>query len=191
MFVLITSIVFWVDRTPERTKKEWSTTSSIQSQKMATESSSVQSIAPVVPMNPGHYANSLLGAHSPETRETAIPSSPALVSTSPIPIANTESSTPLQPQKEAVSFDGGAPSGNVVIPIVFTDLPKDLKLNSWQKAQLNAIRQAFVDSVGPDPAAPNYMDRWLNAQQQSDLQFWQMFGTQALLNRQMQARIHP
>ncbi|MEI8340361.1 MAG: hypothetical protein WCH43_02360 [Verrucomicrobiota bacterium] len=110
------------------------------------------------------------------------------------PLPNPVPVSPSVQPAEPPPFDIVAPVGKASVPIALTDLGEDLHLSGLQQAQLNTLRQKFIDAVGgtsQDAADPAYLQRWQTAQRQSDLQFWQMFGTDALFNRQMQARIHP
>ncbi len=84
------------------------------------------------------------------------------------------------------------PPSRIPVPAALQDPPPGAELSPSQTAQLNTLRQNFVDAVGgpnQDPTDPAYLQRWLQATTASDQQFKTYFGVQAFLQLQLNNRL--
>jgi hypothetical protein len=96
------------------------------------------------------------------------------------------------PTQGPVNQNGPNPQRDVRVsaPLAFQTVdPNALKVSDEQQQVLAQIRQNFVAALGgdnQDPSTPQYLNRWQNAQRQSDEEMRAMLGGQAFLQYQLQ-----
>ncbi len=83
------------------------------------------------------------------------------------------------------------PDGNVQVPVVLEEAVRQV-VDPEQRDSLRTLQNEFVDAIGEtsqDPADPAYQERWQVAQVYSDQRFKTLFGYQAYLRAQIEARL--
>ena len=110
----------------------------------------------------------------------------AKVSETPVP-AN-QMATVRDPASSEES--DAAAEGEAAIPVAFVDLSPELSPGEGQPAEIDFLRQQFVELMGgsdQDPASPEYRRRWDEAQRQIDEEFMAFFGQEAFNAQQVKA----
>lgn len=114
----------------------------------------------------------------------------------PLRIARVRRATLLLDQAPSVTNTGSSEEnkiteeGDAAVPLAFVDPAAELTSGDEQLAELDYLRQEFVELVGgpnQDPATPEYRRRWDDAQRQIDEQFASFFGSEAFNEQQGKA----
>ena len=120
----------------------------------------------------------------PPEVETSVPlSAPALPTTALPPPATPAPYVATAPDVVIV-----APVGHAPLPVAFQALPQDARMTNAQRAQLNAMQEQFIADIGgtnQDPASPDYLARWREAQRKCDAAFKAVFGQGDFMRRLM------
>ncbi len=106
-------------------------------------------------------------------------------------VANRQAGAAIDAVASADSHPSPAvPPVPVSTPASLLDPSPDLKFTPQQLAQLESLRQEFVNDVGgtnQDPNDPAYLQRWREAQPANDGRFKMLFGWQAFVQQQLSA----
>jgi hypothetical protein len=107
------------------------------------------------------------------------------------------SETPVPANQVATARDtisseesDAAAEGEAAIPVAFVELSPELNSSEGQPAEIDFLRQQFVELMGgadQDPASPEYRRRWDEVQRQIDEEFMAFFGQEAFNEQQVKA----